>query len=112
MESEGMVPARVKRVNVGGNGYGFLTRGKGTPDIFVHASLLKSRGIAALFPNQAVLVRFVTRDRGDIAIDIRADDPPIRCVVHGHASCPANIEAACVCRTMPSGLYEDLARTR
>jgi len=38
-------------------GFGFLTRGEGTPDIFVHMKTLRSFGFAELRPGQMVWVR-------------------------------------------------------
>src|ERR1700752_3375367 len=39
-------------------GFGFLTRGEGTPDIFVHMETPQPFGIAELRPGQFVLVRY------------------------------------------------------
>jgi len=54
-------------------GFGFLTRGEGTEDIFVHMETLRHFGLTELRPGQVVLVRFGRSGKGLMAAEIHPD---------------------------------------
>jgi CspA family cold shock protein len=56
-------------------GFGFLTRGEGTEDIFIHMETLRRFGLTELRPGQVVLVRFGDGEKGLMAAEIHPDMP-------------------------------------
>ncbi len=70
--TSGLVRATVKWFNRV-RGYGFLTRGEGTEDIFVHMETLRQYGLAELRPGQTVLVRFGDGAKGLMAAEVLPD---------------------------------------
>lgn len=57
-------------------GFGFLTRGEDTEDIFVHMETLRRFGFAELRPGQTVLVRWGHGSKGLMAAELKPDGSP------------------------------------
>jgi CspA family cold shock protein len=55
-------------------GFGFVTRGEDTPDIFVHMEIMRRYGFAELKPGQMLLVRYGDGSKGLMASEIRPVD--------------------------------------
>ena len=58
-------------------GFGFLTRGEGTPDVFVHMETLRRFGLTELRPGQFVLVRFGPGPKGLMAAEVHPEGAPL-----------------------------------
>ncbi len=52
-------------------GFGFVTRGDGTEDIFIHMETLRHYGIGDVHPGESLLVRFGDGPKGLMAAEVR-----------------------------------------
>ena len=55
-------------------GFGFVTRGDGTDDVFIHMETLRKYGITELKPGDTVLIRFGDGPKGLMAAEVRPLD--------------------------------------
>ena len=63
-------------------GFGFFTRGEGTPDIFVHMETLRQFGLTDLHPGQWAWVRFGRGPKGLMAAEVRPENAPLGPAFH------------------------------
>ncbi|PZU92266.1 MAG: cold-shock protein [Chelatococcus sp.] len=54
-------------------GFGFVSKGEGAPDVFVHMETLRRYGLVELVPGQEVLVRYGPGPKGLMAAEIRLE---------------------------------------
>jgi CspA family cold shock protein len=66
--------AVVKWYNVT-KGYGFVTRGEGTRDLFLHAETVKDCGLVGVQPGQAVYIQYEENEKGGRVTNVRERGP-------------------------------------
>ncbi|MEP3346067.1 MAG: cold shock domain-containing protein [Litoreibacter sp.] len=71
-----LIPARVKWFDKG-KGFGFANAYGSNNDIFLHVEVLHRCGLADLLAGEAICIRVVHGDRGDMAAEVHAWDHAI-----------------------------------
>src|SRR3546814_12333646 len=54
------------------NGYGFLTQGPDSPDIFFHMETIRLAGLSAFMPEQPLSARIASGNTGPLAVGLDA----------------------------------------
>ena len=67
------VAGRIKWFDVA-KGFGFLTRGEGTEDMFLHTETVRRYGLTELKPGDSVLVRYGGGPKGLMEAEVRPLD--------------------------------------
>lgn len=55
-------------------GFGFVSCGEGTPDIFIHMETMRRYGLMELIPGQILLVRYGDGPKGRMVAEVRLPD--------------------------------------
>ena len=63
-------------------GFGFLTRGTDSADIFIHMEILRAYGFRELRQGQTILARFGDGPKGLMAVEVKPSDEPIPGTAH------------------------------